>query len=158
MDVPLKISYLRDPEPELRSLPVGSRKEAGPLLTFSCPSESSRTAYMHFPSVSPKHPLIGGEDCFSQTHTLSCLQSKLCLVRVQRLKASMRMIFAPLGFSITPNTYTESVLSLPCPFLQDLFTTDPNFPLCKLSILGILHCISPPPLLGFILGPPPGLL
>jgi hypothetical protein len=62
----------------------------------------------------------------------------------------MRMIFAPLGFSITPNTYTESVLSLPCPFLQDLFTTDPNFPLCKLSILGILHCISPPPLLGWL--------
>ena len=137
LDVPLKISYLRDPEPELRSLPVGSRKEAGPLLTFSCPSESSRTAYMHFPSVSPKHPLIGGEDCFTQTHSLSCLQSKLCLVRVQRLKASIKMIFTPLDFSITRNTYTGSVLPLPCPLLQSLFTAGPNlyFP---------LHALHPP--------------
>jgi hypothetical protein len=92
---------------------------------------------MHFPSVSPKHPLIGGEDCFTQTHSLSCLQSKLCLVRVQRLKASIKMIFTPLDFSITRNTYTGSVLPLPCPLLQSLFTAGPNlyFP---------LHALHPP--------------
>jgi hypothetical protein len=60
----------------------------------------------------------------------------------------MRIIFTLLDLSITLNTYTQSILQLPCPFLQVLFT-DPNllyFPLsfiflCEHSFsCGVLHC------------------
>ena len=33
-------------------------------------------------------------------------------------------------FCLIFNTYTESILPLPCPFLQDVFTVGPKFPLC----------------------------
>lgn len=69
-----QISYLRDQEPELSIPPVGAREEAGCLPTSSCPEESSETAYIHFPSLSPKYPWIGGKECSSQTHSLSLFQ------------------------------------------------------------------------------------
>ena len=46
------------------------------------------------------------------SHVSGC---KLSLVRVQRLKASMRIIFASVDFSITLNTHTQHTFPVPCP-------------------------------------------
>ena len=54
-------------------------------------------------------------DCSSQTYSVSCLGCKLPLIRVQRLKASMRIIFASVDFSITLNTHTQHTFPVPCP-------------------------------------------
>jgi hypothetical protein len=66
-----QISYLRDPEPDLNIPSELVREEAGLLQISSCPKKNSETVYMYFPSPWPKHPWIGGENCFSQTHSLS---------------------------------------------------------------------------------------
>jgi len=69
---------------------------------------------------------LGG--LFFSNHFLSCPGCKLSLIRVQSLKASMRIDFASLDFSITLKEHIHKNIwpLLPCPFLQGLLTTTPN--------------------------------
>lgn len=56
-----QIAYSRDPEPKVSIVPGGAREEAGRLPTSSCPQESSGTACVHVPSLSPKCPRQRGQ-------------------------------------------------------------------------------------------------
>lgn len=92
----------------------GGRKFPKPLLFLGQLPKTLRS----FSFFVTKHPQRVGEDCFPQTHSLSCVVCKVCLVRVQWLTASVRIIVIPLDFSITISlTYTNS-FPWPVPFYK----------------------------------------
>lgn len=128
--------------PRTRTIPpVGAREKAGCLPTSSCPQGSSGTAYIYFPFLWPKHPLICGEDCFFQAHSLSHVQCINPLIRVQTLIYENYLRFSRFQLN-SKHIHTESILPLLCPFLQGLFTAGPDllhFPL-QASSRSVLHC------------------
>jgi hypothetical protein len=79
---------------------------------------------------------------------LSCLRCKQSLVRVQRLKAPMRITFASLDFHIALNTDTKHILPLPWPSTRFIHCWPKSSLLsfaCASNSRGVHHC---PPLTG----------
>jgi hypothetical protein len=93
---------------------IGAREKAGHL--FLSLGEQLMFIFPLFCRNIPDR----GEECFSETHSLIS-RVKLFLVRVQRLKPSVKIIFAPLCFSMSLNTYTNAFYHYLVPLKKGLF-------------------------------------
>ena len=100
--------YPKLPRTRTKYCLVGARKKARCLPTSSCLWESSGRAYVHLSSLVAKCPGHRGHTLFWNPFSLSCPWSKPSLIRVKRQKASLKIIFTSLYFSIIVDIYTKS--------------------------------------------------